>query len=166
MEGCLGWAFLKLQNMQENPPNGGQLAGKKTSETTDEGLDNVNKNGNSTFKNWLIGFTEGDRSFIVNKNGNLEFKMTQSSNDVEILFYIKKQLGFGSVSLQDKNNQTHHFRVRDRQSILKLIEIFNGNLCTERKNNQFKLWVEAFNKAYKTNINLIDKLNHPNLEDS
>lgn len=166
MEG-LCWAFLKLQNMQENPQtNQGQLAGNKISETTDEGLDNVNKNGNSTFKNWLIGFTEGDGSFIVNKNGYLEFKITQSSNDAEILFYIKKQLGFGSVSLQDKNNQTHHFRVRDRQSILKLIEIFNGNLCTERKNYQFKLWVEASNKAYKTNVILIDKLNHPNLEDS
>lgn len=72
------------------------------------------------------------------------------------------------MSLQDKNNHTHHFRVRDRQSILKLIEILGyGNLaCTERKNHQFQLWVEAFNKAYKTNVILIDKLNHPNLEDS
>lgn len=69
MEG-LCWAFLKLQNMQEHPQtNQGQLAGKKISETTDEGLDNVFKNGDPTFKNWLIGLTEGDGSFIVNKEG-------------------------------------------------------------------------------------------------
>lgn len=28
------------------------------------------------FKFWLIGFTEKDGSFIINKNGYLEFKLT------------------------------------------------------------------------------------------
>jgi hypothetical protein len=55
------------------------------------------------------------------------------------LFYIKKELGFGSVSVQDKINKTHHYRVRDKKNILKLIEIFNGNILTKHKNNQFKL---------------------------
>jgi hypothetical protein len=54
------------------------------------------------------------------------------------LFYIKKELGFGSVSLQDKKNKTHHFRVRDKNMVLKLIHIFNGNIMTNYKFNQFK----------------------------
>jgi hypothetical protein len=58
------------------------------------------------------------------------------------LFYIKKELGFGSVSLQDKNNKTHHFRVRDKKNILKLIHIFNGNIITNYKFNQFKSWIK------------------------
>lgn len=120
----------------------------------------------SNFKYWFIGFTEGDGSFIVNKNGYLEFKVTQSSIDAQILFYIKKELGFGSVRVQDKNNKTHHFRVRDQKGILKLIHIFNGNLLTERKNNQFKLWLEAFNKAYKTDIQLIQNNNNPTLDNA
>nr|YP_009059710.1 LAGLIDADG/HNH endonuclease [Parasitella parasitica]AIO05760.1 LAGLIDADG/HNH endonuclease [Parasitella parasitica] len=140
-----------------------------SSETTCETLRNNDSNSlkfNSDFKYWFIGFTEGDGSFIVNKTGYLEFKVTQSSIDAQILFYIKKELGFGSVRVQDKNNKTHHFRVRDQKGILKLIHIFNGNLLTERKNNQFKLWLEAFNKVYKTDIKLIQNDNNPTLDNA
>jgi hypothetical protein len=86
----------------------------------------------------------------------LEFKVTQSSVDAQILFYIKKQLGFGSVSIQSKQNKTHHYRVRDKNNILKLINIFNGNIKTKAKNNQFKLWLHGFNNKYKTNISYIE----------
>lgn len=192
MEG-LKWALLKFRYMREHPKiiwstqelfllgkiqMVGQSAGNQTlsndngvgsSETTRETLRNNDidsLNLNSTFKYWFIGFTEGDGSFIVNKNGYLEFKVTQSSIDAQILFYIKKELGFGSVRVQDKNNKTHHFRVRDQKGILKLIHIFNGNLLTERKNNQFKLWLEAFNKAYKMDIQLIQNDNNPTLDNA
>uniref|UniRef100_UPI002113918C hypothetical protein n=1 Tax=Aspergillus sclerotioniger TaxID=319627 RepID=UPI002113918C len=60
-----------------------------------------------------------------------------ASNDAQILFYIKKELGFGSVVLQDKTNKTHQFRVRHKKGILKLIEIFNGNILTSKK----KYWI-------------------------
>lgn len=212
MEG-FKWALLKFRYMREHPKTiwstqelfllgkiqmVGQSAGNQTlsndnevgsSETTCETLSNNNidysLNLNSDFKYWFIGFTEGDGSFIVNKNGYLEFKVTQSSIDAQILFYIKKELGFGSVRVQDKNKTTHHFRVRDQKDpghevargerpalsrgalgILKLIHIFNGNLLTERKNNQFKLWLEAFNKAYKMDIQLIQNNNNPTLDNA
>jgi hypothetical protein len=167
MEG-LKWALLKFRYMREHPKTiwstqelfllgkiqmVGQSAGNQTlsndnevgsSETTCETLrnnDSDSLNLNSTFKYWFIGFTEGDGSFIVNKNGYLEFKVTQSSIDAQILFYIKKELGFGSVRasargargstyegarfahphvrVQDKNNKTHHFRVRDQKALLR-----------------------------------------------
>jgi hypothetical protein len=118
------------------------------------------------FKWWFIGFTEGDGSFILNKDGYLEFKITQSSVDAQILFYIKKQLGFGSVSLQDKNNKTHHFRVRDKNNILKIIKIFNGNILTKFKLNQFKLWVEGFNKKYKMDILCLQGKHKLNLDNA
>lgn len=142
--------------------------GVGSSETKCETLNRKKENSldlNKMFKYWFIGFTEGDGSFIINKNGYLEFKLTQSSVDAQVLFYIKKELGFGSVSVQDKKNKTHHFRVRDEKGILKLIKIFNGNLYTERKRNQFKLWLEGFNKAYRREIILIDQINNPTLND-
>lgn len=128
----------------------------------------------------MIGFTEGDGSFIVNKNGTLEFRITQSSKDAQVLFYIKKELGFGSVSVQDKKtnakpetppypyklSSTHCFRVRNKEHFLKLIQIYNGNLYTDKKNNQFKLWLEAFNKYYNTNISLIENVNNPTLDNA
>lgn len=125
---------------------------KVSSETTCEEIKIDDK-----FKWWFIGFSEGDGSFILNKDGYLEFKITQSSSDAQILFYIKKQLGFGSVSVQDKINKTHHFRVRDKKNILKLIQIFNGNIVTNYKLNQFKSWVEGFNSIYKMEIEFLSK---------
>jgi len=91
------------------------------------------------FKFWFAGFVEGDGSFIINKTGYLEFKVTQSSVDAQVLFYIKKALGFGKVRIQDKNNNTHCFRVRDKQGLFNIISILNGNLFLQTKKQQFKL---------------------------
>lgn len=106
------------------------------------------KSINDNFKLWFIGFIEGNDSFIINSNGTLEFKVTQSSIDVQILYYIKKELGFGKISIQDKNNNTHQFRIRDKKFLLKIIEIFNGNIFLDHKKKQFEIWLEGFNLYY------------------
>lgn len=112
------------------------------------------------FKYWLIGFTEGDGSFIINSK-YLEFKITQQSNDAQILFLIKKSLGFGSVSIQDykiinnkKIPKTHHYRVRDKKGLLRIIELFNGNLLTEKYRLKFIAWVNRYNLIYNENISV------------
>lgn len=109
------WSFIYSINfgkIQEEGQSAGNFILKGSSETTREVIINNN------FKWWLIGFAEGDGSFILNKNGYLEFKITQSSVDAQVLFFIKKELGFGSVSIQDKVNKTHQFRIRDKNNIL------------------------------------------------
>ena len=138
---------------------------KGSSETTC-GIDNNNVYLKDEFKYWFIGFTEGDGSFSVYKDKYLEFKITQSSNDAQILFYIKKELGFGSVTLQDKINKTHHFRVRKKESILRLIDIFNGSILTNHKNIQFANWIQAFNKIYNENIVYKKNITDINLNNS
>jgi hypothetical protein len=82
---------------------------------------------------------EGDGSFIINKDGYLEFRITQSSKDAQILFMIKKELGFGVVRVQDSKRDTHCYRVRDKNNLLKLISIFNGNIIIGSRKEQFKL---------------------------
>ena len=181
MEGFLSRALLKLHYMREHlvinswssvysnfgkiqeerQSAGNFISDKGSSETICEAIKIDEK-----FKWWFIGFSEGDGSFISNKNGYLEFKVTQSSIDAQILFFIKKQLGFGSVSLQDKNNKTHHFRVRDKKNILKLILIFNGNIITKNKLNQFKSWLDSFNKIYKMNIRCLNQEHKLNLNNA
>ena len=182
MEGFLSRALLKLHHMRERPDlnswssiyltdfgkiqEQGKSAGNLTicggsSETKREAI-----KFDDNFKWWFIGFTEGDGSFVLGRDGYLEFKVTQSSVDAQILFYIKKELGFGSVSVQDKINKTHHFRVRDKKNLLKLISIFNGNLLTKYKINQFKLWVEGFNKKYNMKIEVIESKQIVNLNNA
>lgn len=143
----------KIQYMRQSAGNFNNLISgeekelrKGSSETT------RNKCYNNDFLYWFIGFTEGDGSFIVNKSGTLEFKVTQSSTDSQVLYYIKENLGFGRVSVQDKKNRTSHFRVRDRQGLLEIVNIFNGNIYLPKKQLRFKSFLEGYNKYYKTNI--------------
>jgi len=46
---------------------------------------------------------------------------------------------------------------------MKLIHIFNGNICSNHKFNQFKLWLNVFNEQYKENIIWIDRKVKPSL---
>ena len=143
----------------------GQSAGnsfRSSSETTCEAF-MLKENG---FKLWLIGFVEGDVSFIINKDGYLEFRITQSSRDAQILFRIKKELGFGVVRVQDSVRNTHCYRVRDKNNLVKLISIFNGNIFLDTRKEQFKLWLNAFNLKYKENIHHIDNSFKPSLMDA
>ena len=181
MEGLVTRAFLKLHYMREHPVilrstsyfvaigkilSIGQSAGNQlintlgSSETTCEAITLDN------FKWWLIGFAEGDGHFGIDKRGYLVFKITQSSLDAQVLFYIKKSLGFGSVSVQSTTNKTHQFRVRDKDNLIKIINIFNGNLITKAKIIQFKLFLQAFNAKYNTNIDFIGCTNKVNLDNA
>ena len=123
-------------------------------------------NFNKKFIEWFIGFTEGDGSFIINSNGYLEFKITQSSIDCQVLFKIKKNLGFGSVSKQDKKNNIHHYRVRKKEHLKLLIMIFNGNLFLDKTNLKFFNWVNAYNLKYKENIQIISNSLNFNLNNA
>jgi len=180
MEGFLSRAFLKLHYMRGHPVKSlgplkfslfgkiqdeGQSAGNSivsSSETTCEAF--ISKK--SWFKLWFIGFVEGEGSFIINKDGYLEFRITQSSKDAQVLFMIKKELGFGVVRVQDSSNNTHCYRVRDKKNILKLISIFNGNIFLDTSKEQFRLWLSAFNLKYKENILYLDTEFKPSLDDA
>jgi len=181
MEGLVTRAFLKLHYMREHPiilrsTSYFVAIGKILSIGQSAGNQSINTLGSSettreaitldTFKWWLVGFAEGDGYFGIDKRGYLVFKITQSSLDAQVLFYIKKSLGFGSVSVQSTTNNTHQFRIRDKDNLIKIINIFNGNMITKAKVLQFKLFLQAFNKKYKTNIDLIDTVNKVNLDNA
>jgi hypothetical protein len=44
-----------------------------------------NKIPSDKFLTWLIGFTEGEGSFIVNNRGDLGFVITQATMDKQVL---------------------------------------------------------------------------------
>ena len=81
-------------------------------------------------------------------------------------FLLKKNLGLVIVRLQDLNNKTHCFRIRDQQGLLKIISIFNGNIYLQTRKTQFRSFIIAYNKAYKQNIIYLDSFYKPDLHDS
>ena len=118
---------------------------------------------NTQFLQWFIGFTEGDGSFIVSKN-KVYFDITQNLQDIQVLYYIKKNLGFGKVlirSEQDRNVGV--FYVTSKENFTRLMHIFNGNLSTQYKKEQYKYWLKTYNKQYNMDITFIDRLIEPSL---
>ena len=118
---------------------------------------------NKNFLEWFIGFTEGDGSFIVSKN-KVYFDITQNLQDIQVLYYIKKELGFGKIIIRnEKHRNVGIFYVSSKDNFTRLITIFNGNLSTNYKKEQFKIWLDTYNKQYNMNIVFKDKLVKPDL---
>lgn len=101
------------------------------------------------FLSWLIGFTEGDGSFIVTKTkNNLQFVITQSIEDIAILNYIQSNLGFGKVIKQGK--RTVRFVVQDLTNLYLIILLFNGNFILPTRKKNFKNFLDIFNQKIIT----------------
>lgn len=80
------------------------------------------------FKQWLVGFVDGSSakpdagSFTITRQGKksgLYFKISQSSYNLRVLHYIKKQLKRGNIVVDKKGNA--EFRIRDIQTIRNFI---------------------------------------------
>ena len=73
------------------------------------------------FEQWLVGVTDGDGNFSINySNGKwgLSYKLAQSRYNLRLLYYVKKELGVGSVT---KDNNKGQFCIRDRKHIENII---------------------------------------------
>lgn len=99
---------------------------------------------NKSFLIWLIGFTEGDGSFVISKTKNvLQFVITQSTEDLNILEYIKRELGLGQVIKQGE--RTSRFIIQDIKNIYLIILLFNGNMILPSRKKNFKDFLDNFN---------------------
>jgi Cytochrome C and Quinol oxidase polypeptide I/LAGLIDADG endonuclease len=80
-------------------------------------------NKNVSFKEWLVGLTDGDGSFTIYKQNNkwsLFFKISQNNYNLRVLHYIKKNIGYGSIQLESSTNRAD-FRIRDRKILTSII---------------------------------------------
>nr|QWL15258.1 hypothetical protein [Ulva rigida] len=101
------------------------------------------KLNDSLFLQWFIGFVEGDGSFIVS-NTRCFFVINQK--DIQILYKIKKNLGFGQVLKYTQNKQIYgRYIVQDQKNCKRIAHIFNGNLLLIKTNKRFKIWIKQLN---------------------
>jgi len=114
------------------------------------------KSPSFSFLTWLIGFTEGDGSFIIAKRGDLSIVITQNSKDIQILNMIQKNLGLGKVIKQGKT--TSRFIVQDKKGLYLLAMLFNNNLVTYSKIVYFNKFLYALN-----NYNQNGTIKYPSL---
>jgi hypothetical protein len=113
-------------------------------------------NPSKEFLEWFIGFTEGEGSFILAKRGDLSFVVTQSTKDIQILNYIKNNLGFGKVIKQSIKGNTHRFVIQDRNNLFLICLLFNGNMVFPSRNARFLTFLSIFNEnLLKRNLPII-----------
>lgn len=134
-----------------------------------------NKVPNRKFLEWFIGFSEGEGSFIVTNRRDLIFVITQSTTDVESLYYIKENLGFGKIIVQSLKQKTHRYVIQDIKNIFLISSLFNGNMVFPTRNARFLTFLTSLNeKILKKNsilkeevnpLPLIDKCVLPSLKD-
>jgi len=101
----------------------------------------------TAFLSWLIGFTEGDGCFFVNKRKELSFIITQGTINESVLKHIQTTLSMGNIILQGK--RVYRFIVQKREHLELLIYLFNGNIVLPSRKTQFALFVGAFNAKSK-----------------
>jgi len=108
---------------------------------------NVMQPNDEWFLQWLVGMTDGDGSFSILRQGdkwNLTFKISQNTYNLRVLYYIKKQLGVGSVSVESKNSMAS-FRVRDRKTLGNvIIPIFDKYPLLTTKYFNYAKFKEAY----------------------
>nr|YP_010218699.1 LAGLIDADG endonuclease [Morchella brunnea]UBU98536.1 LAGLIDADG endonuclease [Morchella brunnea] len=115
------------------------------------------------FHQWLVGFTDGDGSFsiirVAEGKWTLFFKLTQSTYNLRILYYIKKQLGVGSVHI-DANCNKGDFRIRDRKNIGSIIlPIFDKYPLLTSKIFSYQKFKKAYEILENPNLSTKDKDN-------
>lgn len=159
---CSFWLPLAAMQLKANGP----LAGVMTpgcvffhtqsgnSSETIRGISQqlVPVHSQNMFKDWFIGFSEGDGCFTHDSKTN-SFSFIIRQKDPKVLFIIKKQLGFGSVF--KATDGYWNYAVRSKKNLEFLINLFNGNLFLLKRITQFQKWVLFFNQKYNTGYQVI-----------
>jgi len=87
-----------------------------------------------------VGFSEGDGSFVFRPHHSNFFEISQSSKDVQVLFQIKKHLGFGKVVQPPSKPNVAFFTVSKKEHLQILKLIFHSKIHTSNtllRYNQF-----------------------------
>lgn len=123
------------------------------------------------YVNWLIGFSEGDGSFVLGNDPKRppHFEITQNLRDIDLLYEIRTTIGYGSIIKREEAHRrvAVYQLVGNKEGLKKIIKIFNGGIRLPHKLERLKLFVEAYNGFYHDeNIEVINTLCPITLQDS
>lgn len=115
------------------------------------------------FHQWLVGFTDGDGSFsiirVAEGKWTLFFKLTQSTYNLRVLYFIKNQLGVGSIYIESDCNKGD-LRIRDRKTIGSIIlPIFDKYPLLTSKYFSYLKFKKAYEILENPNLSTKDKDN-------
>lgn len=116
------------------------------------------------FGQWLAGVTDGDGTFHFSEHNPgkwiFYFKISQSTYNLRLLYYIKSMLGVGKVRVPNSSTTQSmaEYQVRDRKLLLThIIPLFDQNKLLTSKEFNFKLFKEALLVATNTSLSTVEK---------
>lgn len=90
---------------------------------------------------------------IDQKTKRAEFEITQSIKNVKLLYFLRKNLGFGKVQIFSKDKKSYcRWYTSQKKNILLLIFLLNGNLILEKRQKQFFSFLEKINMSWNLSI--------------
>jgi len=112
----------------------------------------MNKNNNKApFLDWFVGFSEGDGCWNISQH---RFDLTQHTADIQILYKIKTQLGFGKVTTSKSRPNESRFTVTKLEHLSILESIFKNRICTTHTLTRFNLFFDSsYSIKSKPNLN-------------
>jgi LAGLIDADG DNA endonuclease family protein len=113
------------------------------------------------FHQWLVGFTDGDGTFSINRQSkgkwSLTFKLSQSTYNLRLLYFIKRQLGVGQINIEQNNNMAN-FRIRDRLILKSIIfPIFDKYPLLTTKYFNYIKFKEAYSILTDNSLSITEK---------
>lgn len=124
---------------------------------------NISYSNLINFNQWLVGFTDGNGSFniYIDKNKTkvtFNYKITQSTYNIQILHKIKKILNVGTIS----NNRYNisNYKVRRMEHLVNIIlPIFDENILLTSKYYEYIKFKKCILIYNNDNISIKDKIN-------
>jgi LAGLIDADG endonuclease len=113
------------------------------------------------FYQWLVGFTDGDGTFSISfqnkKNWSLTFKLSQSTYNLKLLYFIKSQLGVGQINIEKQKNIAN-FRIRNRLFLESVIfPIFDNYPLLTTKYYKYIIFKKVFSILSNNSLSKTDK---------
>lgn len=125
-----------------------------------------NKLPSDDFLYWLIGFAEGDGSFVINKRRELSFILVQGNANKILFDNILNELKLGHIIKQ--NDRVYKLIIQKKIEIELIILLFNGNIVLPSRKIQFEKFFKVFyqkNKNFNTNYYINEK-NYPVIDNT
>jgi hypothetical protein len=113
------------------------------------------------FGHYLAGLIEGDGSFSVDGSISICFHEL----DAPLAYYIKKQIGYGSV-YKIPNKNAVLYRVAHSKGVLKIANLINGKLRTDKVEKLNQNTLPRVNKGLSTPLQPHSKVTHTKINEN
>lgn len=126
-------------------------------------------NIDTTFLEWFVGFFEAEGCLLKWVDKSLRFGIEITQKDGSLIHKMRSELGFGNVTEYKKRESSEtywRYYAQNLESLTRLIFLLNGNLITEKKQDQFQIWLAEFNTSKKKEICFLPNRSDISLRDS